>query len=228
MTQGSAVMRKPLEVTVRPAPPPAPRTPVGRGRPGRLARIAKFALPLLALAAAGLIFAWSHVNLEVVRLQISDSDLAPQEVDAISMGNVQFAGVDAKNRSFSVTATLATQQADDADVVHLQQPKAEIVLDNGTHVAVNADAGQLQRATQLLDLSGTVKLVQDRGYEFHTTRARIDLGEHTATGDAPVEGRGPDGNVQAEGFQIVDQGARVIFLGHTRALFTPKQDQATP
>jgi len=227
MTQGSAV-RKRLEVAMRPVPPPAPIAAVRRSRPGRLPRIAKFALPLLAIATAGLIFAWSHVNLEVVRLQISDSALAPQEVDTISMSNVQFAGIDAKNRSFNVTATLATQEPDDADVVHLQQPKAEIVLDDGAHVAVDADAGQLQRTTQLLDLSGAVKLVQDRGYEFHTSKARIDLGQHTATGDAPVEGKGPDGNVQAQGFQIVDQGTRVIFLGRTRAVFTPKQDQATP
>jgi lipopolysaccharide export system protein LptC len=227
MSHGSAALRKTTDAALRSVAPP-PTGGARRSRQGRLARIAKVVLPLVALGIAGLVFAWSRVNMEIVRLQISESELAPGEIDAISMVNAQFAGVDAKNRTFNVTAKLATQQPDDSDLIHLRQANGDIVLDGGTHVAVDADAGQFQRSAQLLDLSGAVKLTDDRGYEFHTTKARIDLNQRTAVGDVPVEGQGPDGEIRAEGFQIVDEGKRVIFLGHTHAIFRPKQDQGTP
>jgi lipopolysaccharide export system protein LptC len=228
MNRGSAALRRPVDPS---APFLAARHDVDAQRHdggGRLPRIAKVALPLVALAIAAMIFAWSRVNLEVVRLQIRDSALATQEIDAISMVNAQFAGIDSKNRAFNVTAKVATQQPDNSDLINLQQANGDIVLDSGVHVAVDADTGQLQRAAQLLDLSGAVKLTDDRGYEFHTTKARIDLNQRTATGDAPVHGRGPDGEIQAEGFQIVDQGARVMFLGRTHATLRAKQDGETP
>jgi len=227
MSSRAAAMRKPIEVVDRPRPVPS-KDAAPNKRPGRMARVAKIALPLVALIIAAVILAWSHVNLQIVRLQISDSELAPQETDTISMVNPRFAGVDAKDRSFNVIAEAATQQSDTSDLVHLQNPHAEIVLSNDTEVAVNADAGQLQRATQILDLSGSVNLVQSRGYKFHTTKARIDLGGRTAVGDAPVEGTGPHGEVRAEGFQIVDQGTRVIFLGHSHAVFKPQPDPSAP
>jgi len=227
MSSRAAVVRKPVEPVAQPLPVP-PRNAAPNKRPGHWARVAKIALPLVAIIIAAVILAWSHVNLQIVRLQISDSELAPQEAETISMLNPRFAGVDAKDRSFNVIAGAATQQSDTSDLVHLQNPHAEIVLSNDTKVAVNADAGQLQRTTQILDLSGAVNLVQSRGYKFHTTKARIDLAERTAVGDAPVEGTGPHGEVTAEGFQIVDQGTRVIFLGHSRAVFKPQPDPTPP
>jgi lipopolysaccharide export system protein LptC len=227
MSSRTAAIRKPVEAVQRPLPVP-PKSAVPHNRPGRLARVAKIALPLVALGIGAVILAWSHVNLQIVRLQISDSELAPQEADTISMVNPRFAGVDAKDRSFNVIADVATQQSDTSDLVHLQNPHAEIVLSNDTQVAVHADAGQLQRSTQILDLSGAVNLVQSRGYKLHTTKARIDLGERTAVGDAPVEGSGPHGEVTAEGFQIFDQGTRVIFLGHSHAVFKPQPDPSSP
>jgi lipopolysaccharide export system protein LptC len=71
-------------------------------------------------------------------------------------------------------------------------------------------------------------LTQDQGYEFHTTKARIDLDARTAAGDAPVNGRGPQGEIQAEGFEILDGGTRVVFHGRSRALFQAQQDSVTP
>jgi lipopolysaccharide export system protein LptC len=101
-------------------------------------------------------------------------------------------------------------------------------LTGGARVTISSDSGALQRNAQILELAGAVALVQDHGYEFHTSRARIDLGQHTASGDSPVEGRGPQGEVHAEGFTIDNDGARVVFLGRSRALFRPQSGQATP
>lgn len=206
----------------------SPVVPPRRSRQGRLARFARIALPLFALGLAGLIFAWSRINPIIERIHISDTEETPEQIDSVTMENARFAGVDAQNRIFNVTAARAIQSATDNNHIDLQQPKADIVLSSGARVAIRSETGGLQRDTQMLDLAGDVKLTQNEDYEFHTAKARIDLKGRTAAGDAPVEGRGPQGEIHAEGFAILDGGARVMFRGHARALLQAHQDSVTP
>lgn len=226
MSSGPIAMRRPVEFPTRSESLPSPRPQ--RSRHGRLARLARIALPVAALGFAVLIFAWSRINPIIERIHISDTEQAPEEIETVIMENARFAGVDARNRSFNVTAARAVQSADDNNHIDLQQPKADIVLSNGAKVAIQSDTGGLQRDTQILDLAGKVTLTQDQDYEFHTTKARIDLGERTAAGDAPVDGRGPQGEIHAEGFDILDGGARVIFRGRSRALLQQHQESVAP
>jgi lipopolysaccharide export system protein LptC len=199
-----------------------------RGTYGRAARIAKFALPVLALGLGGLIFAWSQINPIISRIPISETELAPEEIDTITMENARFAGIDAGGRSFNITAPRAVQSADDDRHILLQQPRADIVFADGTTIAIRSESGGLRRDTRILDLFGSVTLIQNGGYEFRTMKARIDLAARTATGDVLVEGHGPNGEIRAEGFEITDGGERVVFRGRTRALFLPGPDQDTP
>jgi lipopolysaccharide export system protein LptC len=228
MNYGRTEQRQRLQKTAVRVASRVPAGPPLRPRDGRWARIAKFVLPLIALAVGGLIFVWSRVNLEVARLQISDTELAPQEIDSITMENARFAGVDANNWAFNITATRAVQSIGDSNHIDLEQPKADFVLDSGSHMTIRSDAGGLQRNTQILELAGEVSLFQDRGYEFRTSKARIDLNQRTATGDSPIEGHGPQGEIQAEGFQIDDDGTHVIFLGRSRMFFHPQPGQGAP
>jgi lipopolysaccharide export system protein LptC len=220
-------MRRPVEVPIH-AEPRSISYAARRSSYGRGARIAKFVLPVLALGLAGLIVAWSQINPIIPRIPLSEIEVASEEIDTITMENARFAGVDAEGRSFNVTADRAIQSVDDEQHIVLQQPKADFVLADGTKIAIRSDTGDLQRDTRILDLSGSVTLVQDGGYEFRTTEARIDLKGRTAAGDAIVEGHGPTGEIRADGFEITDRGERVVFRGRTRALFRPEPDQDTP
>ena len=224
MSSVPIAVRRPVELPTR-SELPAPMPP-RRRRHGRLARFARIALPLAALGLVGLIFVWSRIDPITERIHISDTEQAPEEIATVTMENARFAGVDAQNRSFNVTAVRAVQSADDSNHIDLQQPKANIVLTSGAKVAVESEAGGLQRDTRILDLIGNVTLTQDRDYEFHTTRVRVDLNERTAAGDAPVEGRGPQGDIKAEGFDILDGGTRVIFRGRTHVVFQSRQDSS--
>jgi lipopolysaccharide export system protein LptC len=228
MSADPIAMRRPIEALVRTERAVEPRAAPTRSSHGRGARIAKIALPIVALGLAGLIFTWSQINPNVPRLPLSKTELAPEEIDAITMENARFASVDDEGRSFNITAARAIQSADDDKYIHLRQPQADIVLADGTNIAIRSDAGGLQRDARILDLSGSVTLVQDGGYEFQTTKARIDLKQRTATGDALVEGHGPRGEIRADGFEIMDEGARIVFRGRSRAIFRPESDQNLP
>lgn len=226
MSGAPIAMRRPVEFPTHSELPMYPRPQ--RSRHGRLARFARIALPLAALGLLGLIFAWSRIDPIIDRIHINETEQAPEEIDTVTMENARFAGVDAQNRSFNITAVRAIQSADDNNRIHLQEPKADIVLASGAKVAIRSDTGALQRDTQILDLIGQVTVTQDQSYEFHTANARIDLNERTAAGDATVSGRGPQGEIQAEGFEILDGGTRVVFRGRSRVLFQPQQDSVTP
>ncbi|MDE0812147.1 MAG: LPS export ABC transporter periplasmic protein LptC, partial [Alphaproteobacteria bacterium] len=70
-----------------------------------------------------------------------------------------------------------------------------------------------------VDLSGGVTLFYDRGYQFTSESARVDLRSGTAEGRQPVIGHGEGGSVEGEGFELFDRGARIIFTGRSKAVF---------
>ena len=86
--------------------------------------------------------------------------------------------------------------------------------------------GTYQPQPQLLDLYGDVELYQDRGNEFHTDSARIDVANGTAKSDEPVTGHGPFGHVTAEGFTMLDRGAVIQFTGKTNLTLLPRPKDA--
>jgi lipopolysaccharide export system protein LptC len=61
-----------------------------------------------------------------------------------------------------------------------------------------------------------VNLFHDAGYELHTATATVDLGHNTARGTDPVEGHGPQGRIQAEGFEIRGTGHEIVFTGKSQ------------
>jgi len=226
MSSSPVTIRRPVELPIHSEPPVPPRA--RRSRHGRGARFARIALPLVALGLVGLIVAWSRIDPVIKQIQLGDTEQAPEEIETVTMENARFAGIDSENRAFNITAVRATQSADDNNHIDLQLPKADIVLSSGAKVAIQSDTGGLQRDTQILELVGKVTLTQDQDYEFHTEKARIDLNARTAGGDSPVKGRGPQGEIHAEGFDILDGGARVVFRGRSRALLQPRQESVTP
>ena len=79
-------------------------------------------------------------------------------------------------------------------------PKADLTTGGQLDVAVGANR-QVRPEKQWLDLNGKVELSDDDGYQV-TPTAAIDLRPAYASGDAPVEGHGPAGHVDSQGFRV--------------------------
>lgn len=196
-------------------------------RPGhgytRFVTVMKVLLPLLAAGLVVLLAVWSQINLGETRVHLDVTELAPDQLDSLKMINARFDGIDDKNRPYSVTAEQVIQSSKDSDLVELEEPKADITLESGAWVAITASSGNYSRKSEILDLLGAVSLYHDRGFEMHTERARLDLAAGTASGDAPVSGQGPAGELQADGFQVSDGGQRIVFGGRARLLINPNE-----
>ena len=186
----------------------------------------KVLLPATAAALMLLVVAWPQFTIEEEGFRLSVSKLAPGQAESLTMLNARFEGLDERDRPYTVTADIATQSENDTDLVTLERPKADITLEDGAWLALTAKSGEYHKEAQVLDLTGSVNLFHDKGFELRTESARVHLDEGMAEGAQPVKGQGSIGTIQAEGFRVLDRGARIFFLGRSHMVIERAVQQA--
>ena len=175
--------------------------------------VMRYALPLGALLLLGLIVIWPLATGREEGFRISFSD-APDLDGSLRMVNARYLGVDNRNQPYAVTAAEASQPEPNSPLVTLKDISADVFMDDsgGQWLALTAREGLYQRDARYLDLAGDVSIFSDRGHKFHTARAHVDLAARTADGDAPLDGQGPLGLLQAGNF-FLDDNARIMLFG---------------
>lgn len=198
----------------------------------RLVWLMKRVLPALALATLAAIALWPQLRSNEDRLRFSVSRPAtapgaiPSTPDAARLTNARYAGVDAQNRPFIVTADVAQQGLGDERIT-LSNPHGEIVLGDGRTVTLESAHGVYRQQAGLLDLTGAVTLRHQGGYVIRSEAAAVDLKAGTAGGDRPVSLRSATASVDAEGgFRLVQRGQVILFLGPARAVISPEAASA--
>lgn len=185
---------------------------------GQFVGFMKVLLPTVATALLLIVVIWPQLDEQNDRFQIGFAKIDKSAAENLRMVNARYTGVDRAKRPFTVTAESAEQVDADSPVIELLQPKADIVMDDGSWLAVTAELGNYNRVTQFLELAGTVNLFHDKGYEFRTTSAVLDLRAGDAIGTEPVHGQGPFGHIQAEGFIVRNRGESIEFQGKSRVI----------
>jgi lipopolysaccharide export system protein LptC len=204
-------------------------TPRRQGRtafkPGysRFVGLAKRILPGVAITLLVLVAAWPRLQTEIEHVRFTLPRLDPREALDLRMVNARYTGIDRQNRPFVVTADVARQNRNADDLVSLEGPKGDLTTNNGSWFELTAYTGLYQPQTQLLDLFGNVRLFQDKGNEFYTDSAHINMVNGTAEGNEPIEGQGPFGHVTGEGFRIAERGDVIIFTGKTHLELVPHE-----
>jgi len=191
-------------------------------------RAMKIVLPTIAALLIALIVAWPYINVPDARFRIGFADLTVKEATDPSMVNPRYLGTDDQNQPYSITAEIARSLADAGNVVELDSPKADILLEDDTWLVLTAARGIYGRGAETLDLLGSVVLYHDSGYEFLTEKAKIDLDKSIAKGDQPIKGQGPFGNLQAEGFRFEDRGKTIYFEGKSKLVIYPGAGTTSP
>ncbi|MEZ5647858.1 MAG: LPS export ABC transporter periplasmic protein LptC [Alphaproteobacteria bacterium] len=176
----------------------------------------KYALPIVALTLVTLVALWPHLNPMAGRFKIEAIKVSIADALNVRIVEPRWTGTDKYNRPFVVTANEAIQDATDNQLVRLQQPKADITLENGTWIALMSEEGTFFRDLDVLDLFGQVSLFHDQGYEFRTQSAQFDAKSGAASGDSQVVGHGPFGHIKGDGFRINGDGTRVTFIGKSK------------
>jgi lipopolysaccharide export system protein LptC len=192
----------------------------------RFVQRSKWILPSLAVSLLLLVATWPQLKSAIDHLHFILPRIDLSEARNLRMLEPRYSGIDRDSRPYVLTATSATQASGSDDIISLEAPKADMTTNSESWVQVTSYTGTYQPQPQLLDLYGAVELYQDRGNEFHTDSARVDMGNGTATSDQPVTGQGPFGHVTAEGFTMLDRGAVIQFTGKTNLVLLPRPKDA--
>lgn len=144
------------------------------------------------------------------------------------MVNANFHGFDDNNQPYNVTAKTALQI--DEDTVVLDKVNGDITLNSGTWLTVSANKGNLKIQERLLDLSGSVEMFNDEGYELRTELVNINIGKKIAVSHQPVNGQGPLGLLRSSGATFDGNANTTTFSGpvHVTLHLPPKEDGKKP
>ncbi len=188
---------------------------------GRFVQLLKVVLPTLAVMLVALLVAWPYFSEEAAETGMQLLDIDETSPDSMQLSNARYQGLDDQNQPYTITADKIRQQDLDSTAVNLEGPKADIMLEDQSWAAITALTGIYNRDSQVLSLSGDVNFFHDLGYEIRTQSARLRLDQGSAAGDEPVEGQGPFGSFNAEGFEVIDRGARVLLTGKSKLIIYP-------
>jgi lipopolysaccharide export system protein LptC len=180
----------------------------------RFVSLSKNFLWILVVAMIGLVVWIASDSDGESGARVVFSNVPKSEILQNMMSNPHYQGMDARNRPYTVTADKARQL--DKDNVALENIRADMGLDDGVWLSLNAGSGTLNILTKQLELHDGVNVFYDKGYEFRTDHVKVDIEKASAYGDSPVEGQGPMGILKADGFTVSNHGKSIHFNGSVR------------
>lgn len=224
------------------SPRPAPRTGLApaeaaRAAPPRaadpsrrsLTRFLRIALPVTAALLVLLALLWPQlfptgggVGVEVATVDRRD----PSVDDAIT--EATYSGVDGQGRPFSISARRVRNVPEQAHVLLMVQPDAEMLLQDGTRVTIAAANGTYDRVAESLDLQGDVTLTHGPDVTVRTEQATIDLAAGAAEGERQVQGQAAFGTVAGQGFRIRERGEVIVVGGPATLVINPGAETRLP
>lgn len=186
----------------------------------RFVALSKRFLWLLVASMVGLVVWIASYNTGENGARVVFSNMPKSSILQNIMSKPHYQGIDVRGRPYTVTADKAVQV--DKDNVSLENIRADMVMSNGVWIALDAGFGILNLQTKMLELSKGVNVFYDGGYEFRTNYAHVDIQEGSAYGDAPIEGQGGLGTLQADGFFVGKRGEAIRFKGSVKMVIYRK------
>jgi lipopolysaccharide export system protein LptC len=157
----------------------------------RLISASKLLLGLLVVTLVAVVIVMPLMNREESGMRVVLSQIPITNViEKPRMINPTFESVDSSNQPFTIRAKEAVQE--DSESVKLFELKADIALNSGNWLALQAEEGILQIEKQKLLLQGNVHLFSDDGNEFRTQRLLVNLATGDVWGPVAVQGQGAE------------------------------------
>ena len=93
----------------------------------------------------------------------------------------------------------------------------------GTEFTITAETGLYDTEAKKLDLTGNVILEQKDRFKARMDRANVVVEEKRLVSESPVAVTFSSGTINANGMQITDDGARILFLNGVKTRFDAPQ-----
>lgn len=184
-------------------------------------RVAKFALPAIALA--GLIGAVGYMWLSRVVPSV-DVDLSGSAIKdgRLIMANPKLDGFTSGNLPYAVRAARAIQDLGGSGAIDLEQITATVPLSADNTARIVAPSGIFDSDANMLDLDHAFTVETTDGMRAELGSAEVDIGNGNLSTDEPVRISTPGSKLEADSMKIEDNGKRVLFQSGVRLVIEPE------
>ncbi|GJL85590.1 MAG: hypothetical protein DHS20C02_13650 [Micavibrio sp.] len=183
----------------------------------KFVRWMRLILPLTALIIVAVLFTWTRME-EEIAIPVQQQATTEKDIGKNELVNPRFESTDENKQPYTITAQRALQGEEDEKLVILERPVADMLLNSGNWIAVEADKGAYHQETQKLLLEGHVKLFHDEGYQMETAKLHVDVEQSLAWSDDDVYGQGPAGTLEAKGLKANNENGRLVFTGPAKLI----------
>lgn len=206
----------------------------GRSRPrvdatlgySRFVRIMKIMLPLIAFSLIVLVVLYSATGGERNSVPLTFETVGEVDKDR-QLVAPKLTGTDGRGQPFTVTAKGATQMPGKTRRMVFDNVVADVTMQDKSWVQVDAKIGQLDIEAKTLDLTESINIFSDKGYECHTASARYDFGLGLLKGDQPISCQGPLGLISAKKFEGLREPGIMRFTGGVSTTYFPATREGT-
>jgi lipopolysaccharide export system protein LptC len=201
----------------------------------RLSRVLGWLFSAIALAMMGLLAYQAGTFSSLVPKGLpsvageavgNTSPTAPKE--EITVTDSRFTGFDKRDQPFSISARNAVQDENDASKVRLQSVDAEVRHKSGQQIVIKSNTAVYDSNSKTIDLQGDVRISSTSGFDARMAKAVVDINRHRLRSEVPVKVVHPRGVIQANGMEIEDDGARILFFNRVKARFGAESGKGSP
>lgn len=190
-------------------------------RRSRLIHFFRRALPAAIVIVAAALLLWV-----VGRTIWSNVTGLKADGSEVRVTNARFYGQDDRGRSFVIGAREAVRRNAASEAVSLIEPSMTLNNPQNKPTKAAAKRGVFDQKSERVVLDGGVSVSDaGSGFRFDTERTVIDTRTGVISGDRPVKGSGPIGEINASSYAIYDQGSRMTFTGGVKARINARTRQ---
>jgi lipopolysaccharide transport protein LptA len=185
-----------------------------------IVRTLRIALPVCALATATLYLWPTGASIEVkgIRISAKKIDLAG---DRLKMRDPQFDGFTDEDGRYNVRAKWATQDPSDKNVVDLEKIEASLTETDNDWAKLVSTEGTYWIKANRLRLKRNIAIETSAGLKAKLRTADFFVKEKRVVSSTPVEVTLPNGNVEADGLELLTQARNITFRKNVVAHLTP-------
>ena len=183
-------------------------------RHSRVVRILRVAIPIVVILGFTGIFMLVYFNplRMLAKLPIDVGNLVVAGTK-ITMEKPHLSGFTSDARAYELSADAAKQDLTKPDMIELSNLRAKVHMQDKSTVQISAAAGLYDNKSEVLNLERDIMLISSAGYTSRLSEATVDIRKGNVVSKHSVEVEMLQGNLNANGLEIVDSGALVRFDG---------------
>jgi|307.fasta_scaffold19947_3 lipopolysaccharide export system protein LptC len=135
-------------------------------------------------------------------------------------------GFTTDSRPYELTARAAAQDITKPEILELKDINAEVELKDGQRVTIKSINGVYDTKGELLKLNDHIVLNSTSGYEGHLSEASVNVNSGHVVSESPVEVKLPNGLLNANRLEVMENGALILFGGGVEVTLAPDQLQS--